>query len=199
MTNKLVAPLSTLRIIVVSISLAFTSTAVIADRYPSDNAYTTIVQEVYHEVSADTINLNFDSTIRNRGQLCDKLINQHNNGRPGDAPGTNATFIGETFSRDTCLNALWYSRGYSNSSDLDAWTGTLSGTWYDVSASFNDPATWSALRQVNANSASDTDAHGRRRVYDFRMYYLVVEAVMHVMAGTSHTAMLTISGLGPKR
>ena len=152
------------------ISSILVSHSSLADIYPGDTAYSQIVQEIYHEISSDNIDLAYDQSIVDRTDLCTKLIDQHNNITPGVASQTNANFINQTISLNTCLNALWYSTGYTSSSELAAWAGTLSGTWYGSSgATFNDPAIWNNPINVPTNDpVNDLDSNGNPRTYIFQ-------------------------------
>jgi len=153
----------------VSLSLiAISSSSVVADVYPVN--YSAIVQEVYHEVSSDQIDMTFESTITTRPELCNKLIHQHNNATPGAATTTNAQYIGFTIDVNTCTNALYYSTGYSNISELNAWAGTLQGTWYDETGNtFTDPAVWAApIFLLTSDPQNDVNNNGQPRVYYFQ-------------------------------
>ncbi len=121
----------------------FTFSSVKADQYPGDVEFSNIVQRVYHEVSADNISMSFRSDIVTRGQLCSVLVNRHNSQISPGATRSNASFIGVTLSHSDCLNALWYSSGYSGPSGWLAWAGVLRGTWFnDNNQQFNDSANW---------------------------------------------------------
>jgi len=153
-----------------TLTLVF-SGPVLADQYPSSDAtYTRIAQDVYHGVSADNIAMDFDNSIRTREQLCDKLINKHNNAKPAGAKLNNALYIGESMDRDTCLNALWYSKGYAGPKGLRNWAGEMTGTWYaDDGKTYNDPAIWDApTKETTKDPRNDKDASGQPRVYDFQ-------------------------------
>jgi len=116
---------------------------VYADQYPGDIAFTNIVQRVYHEVSADSISMSSRPNIVNRHQLCSNLVDRHNNWIAPGAGQSNADFINLSITQSDCLNALWYSNGYSSSAGWSAWAGLLTGTWYnDNGEEFNDGANW---------------------------------------------------------
>ena len=146
------------------------STPVTADIYPGDTTYSAIVQTIYHQISSDNVQLAYDQSISDRTDLCAKLISKHNTATPGVASQTNASFINETITLNTCLNALWYSSGYSSISDLATWAGTLSGTWYDDSgATFNDPAVWNnPINVTTSDPLNDLDSNGNPRIYIFQ-------------------------------
>jgi hypothetical protein len=152
------------------ISTILISMVTMADIYPGDTAYNAIVQNIYHGVSADNINLVYDQSIHTRTQLCVKLTDQHNNGTPGVATQTNAALINQTITVADCLNALWFSQGYNSSTGLAAWKGNLSGSWYaDNGATFNDPAIWKAPISVQTGDPqNDLDNNGNPRVYVFQ-------------------------------
>lgn len=141
-----------------------------ADIYPGDMVYSNLVQDIYHDISSDNINLAYDNNYADRSELCQKLIDQHNNQTPGAATQTNASFIGETISLANCENALWYSNGYTSHSDLEAWSGLMTGTWYDESGStFSDPAMWqSPINMPTSDPAGDIGSDGLPRVYAFQ-------------------------------
>lgn len=151
------------------LGISFFAGPLSADRYPGDTTYTSIVQEIYHGVSSDNIILSFNLTINDRKQLCETLVEQHNNGLPGSASETNSAYINEVISLNSCLNALWYSSGYNDSSGLDAWTGELTGTWYNNNdQSFTDPATWEKPIGVSTNDPQNDLSNGVPRVYNFQ-------------------------------
>ncbi len=119
---------------------------------------------------SDKINLAYDNSYANRTELCQKLIDQHNNETPGVATQTNASFIGETISLSVCQNALWYSNGYTSNSDLDAWSGLMTGTWYDGGGlTFSDPAMWqSPINLPTGDHIGDLGSDGMPRIYAFQ-------------------------------
>lgn len=146
----------------------FSASPVIADVYPAD--YSAIVQEIYHEVASDQIDMTFKGTINTRPELCSALVNQHNNVKPGAATITNAQYIGVNIDANTCTNALYYSTGYSDISGLNAWAGTLQGTWYDDTGNtFTDPAVWATpILEPTGDPQNDVDNWGQPRVYYFQ-------------------------------
>ena len=55
-----------------------------ADCYPSDTAYTAIIQNVYHGVTSNNFRLTGSDQLPGfitRKQLCDRLTSHHNNGK----------------------------------------------------------------------------------------------------------------------
>jgi len=143
-----------------------------ADIYPGDAEFENIRKEVYGGtvrgrffpgITGDQIRMDFDRSIVTRNQLCSRLVNRHNYKRvsynEGDVPtgrrlttSTNASFIGVSFTQRECLEALWFSQGYSSPAGWRAWAGDLSGTWFNDTPFINekgkrqqlitDPAVW---------------------------------------------------------
>jgi len=125
------------------LSTVLISGSVYADQYPGDFAFTDIVQRVYHQVSADSINMSSRPNIINRHQLCSTLVNRHNNWVAPGVGESNANFINLSLTQSDCLNALWYSNGYSSSAGWRAWAGFLTGSWFnDDEEQFPDGANW---------------------------------------------------------
>ena len=118
-----------------------------ADCYPGDSQYTAIVQEIYKNVTSDRINgLRGYSNSLTRSQLCNLLVNNHNNRRLS-ASGqryTNQQFLGQLVSVSSCVNALTYTNGYDTNNGWMKWAGYHSGTWWSSynSQSFSDGARW---------------------------------------------------------
>lgn len=157
------------RAIVLSVSFMI-SQIVSGDTYPGDATYSQIVQEIYHEVSSDSISMTFQSSITTRNSLCETLVTRHNTHKPTGASQTNATYIGVALSEQDCLNALWFSSGYNNASEWGAWAGVLSGTWFNGDGqTFTDPADWKVPHTVQtANPSTDLDNNGGPRIYDIQ-------------------------------
>ncbi len=141
-----------------------------ADVYPGDSTYSNYVQNIYHSVTGDNINLEYDSSITTRQQLCNRLVSRHNTGR-NTASGqlqSNADFSGVVIFEQDCVNALTFTQGYSNAAGLEAWAGQHRGTWYDQSQTFSDSADWQHPVKEPSNDPSDLDNNGNPRVYDFQ-------------------------------
>ncbi|NOZ54861.1 MAG: hypothetical protein GXP08_17290 [Gammaproteobacteria bacterium] len=136
-----------------------------ADIYPGDTIYSNIVQEIYHDVSADTISLSFNDSISNRTELCANLTSRHNSQTNPGQNLTNAAFIGVPVSMNDCLMALWFSAGYSSAAGWNFWAGDHSGFWYDENQIFSDSAYWQTPVEDLANNPNDVDASGNRRIY----------------------------------
>ncbi len=167
------------------------------DVYPGDTAYNALVQEIYHEVSSDNIDLNFNSSIQTRTQLCNLLVSRHNGGTNPGQSQTNSAYIGESITVNQCLNALWFSDGYDSNADWNQWTGNHVGTWYDQTNSFTDNANW--LQSVNeaANDPNDTDANGNTRVYNFQQVEFL-GANAHFGWNQAHHEVAYVWGWDPK-
>ena len=151
--------------LLIALSALILCQPVFADRYPGDAAFEAIRYEVYGGIVKDDIEMTFNENITTRNQLCNILVNRHNNNRvtyrEGDRSNgriltteTNAKFIGVRLTELDCLNALWYSDGYDSSAGWRAWAGKLDGTWFNderffdeetnqfKQQTFTDPATW---------------------------------------------------------
>lgn len=159
----------------IALGLLFISMSANADVYPGDSAFSGIVQTVYTNMSEDNIQMNYDTSIGTRNQLCSKLVNRHNTYTSSNRISSNASFIGVTLTQLDCLNALWYSDGYNSSAGWNAWAGVLSGSWWnDVQTApngnvipgviFSDPATWHAPIKQSSNQSDG-------RIYDFQSVF----------------------------
>ncbi len=119
-----------------------------ADCYPGDSNYTTIVQEIYHDVTSDDIVFNSrkeGSTVDSltRRQLCSNLANLHNHGSNPGQSQPNSDFLGHvTVSQPVCTNALTYTQGYETIAEWQRWAGYHSGKWYTESQVLNDDSEW---------------------------------------------------------
>ena len=139
-----------------------------ADVYPGDASYGAIVQDIYHEVTSDSIYLNWQTSITTRTELCEALTSAHNTGLNPGMSASNADWINESVSVDDCLWALWYTNGYPGNAAWNKWAGTHNGYWYDQTTQFHDSAYWAPAVGRLAASPSDVDSMGNRRVYSFQ-------------------------------
>ena len=159
-----------LKQIITVLYLLLFSLPVLADIYPGDDAYSEIIAELYQSVLDDNISLGSDSSIKNRLDLCTKLVNRHNENKSHFGT-TNAEYIGLTLTVEDCVNALANPRGYSDSKGFGAWKGKMKGSWYDETSgeTFNDPAVWKEpVKEPTHDPENDLDASGKPRVYDFQ-------------------------------
>ena len=118
-----------------------------ADCYPGDTQYTAIVQEIYRKVTSDRISgLRGYPNPLTRLQLCNLLVNNHNNGYlPASGQRyTNSYFLTQSVSVSSCVNALTYTKGYDTSSGWMKWAGRHYGKWWSRhgNRAFNDGAKW---------------------------------------------------------
>lgn len=130
---------------IVLISLLGVVGYVQADCYPGDTTYTAIVQQIYHGVTSDRIQLSFHgSGLMTRRQLCSILTNRHNNGKNPGQSQTNRDYLGlATISVSQCQNALTYTQGYNSIAGWQQWAGYHSGNWYpNTGTPDSDGAMW---------------------------------------------------------
>ena len=117
-----------------------------ADCYPGDTAYTSIVQDIYHDATSDKIQLSGSDqpagTI-SRYHLCSILRQHHNYGKNPGQSDTNSEFVGITMEQSACTNALYYPKGYNGISGWQQWAGYYSGNWYNTVSPESDGAQWS--------------------------------------------------------
>ena len=118
-----------------------------ADCYPGDSQYTAIVQGIYKKVTSDKISgLRGYPNPLTRSQLCNLLVNNHNNGylRASGQSYTNQRFLGQSVSVSSCVNALTYTKGYDTQSGWIKWAGRHNGKWWSRHGNrvFNDGARW---------------------------------------------------------
>ena len=117
----------------------------LADCYPGDTIYTSIVQEIYKGVTHDNIIVTFHdhgNTPLTRNTLCNILVYRHNNRKNPGQSQTNKDYLGQSIGLYSCVNALTYTNGYSSLAGWQDWAGYHSGNWYATHKIFSDGAMW---------------------------------------------------------